>query len=255
MRTTNRVISIFSALSLAVVGLAACGGSSGSDEVVARVAGVTSISKATLDHWLPVEATVVYQEYPTTPVPKGLVPDPPDYSDCISYLGAKPPSATSEAKPTVAQLKGKCAQRYQELKVLSLNTLIVWHWTIAAGMALGMTVSDAEAKARLKETNPRYFSTNAQFTRYLKLTGQTVSDMVFRSRVQVFEDKMLAKFEAQVKSLPKTLTEKQRQSALANLTKALPPNKAWAEKTTCSSELVVSACKQYKGPEAPGIPN
>jgi hypothetical protein len=254
MFVTSRCVAVLGATIVASLGLGACGtGSSG--EIVAQVPGLASISKATLEHWMPVEAVVLYQEYPTKPVPNGVIPDPPDYSACIAYLRTHRQLGERTTKQTAAQLKSKCEHQHKELKVLTLNTLLVWYWTIGAGRELGMKASDAEARARLKEVNPIYFSTDAAFKRYLKLTGQTVDDMLFRSRVQLFEAKLLAALHAIEKSLPKGLTAQQRQNALARFASVLPPNRQWAARTTCSNGYVVSACKQYNGPEAPGIPN
>jgi len=256
MHTTHRLISALGAVALALVGLTACGGSSTS-EIVAQVPEVGAISKATLEHWMPVEAVVLYQEYPTKPVPMGVMPDPPNYTACIAYSKSTPQKLVeSGPKPSAAQLKDKCAARYKELKELTLNTLIVWDWTIAVGKELGMNASDAEAKQRLEEVNKRYFPRGgAEYANYLKYTGQTGPDMLYRSRVQVFEAKLIQKRKEVEKLLPKGLTAQERQSAIAKFGENLPPNKQWAARTSCSKGFVVSACKQYRGSLAPGIPN
>jgi hypothetical protein len=252
---TSRRLSALGAVAVTITGLTACGGGS-SGEIVARVTGVGSISRATLEHWMPVEAVVLYQEYPTRPVPKGVIPDPPGYAACIAYLKATPQKLVeSGPKPTAVQLKSKCRQKYQELKALTLNTLIVWDWTIAAGLALGMKATDAEVRARFDEGNKRYFPRRAEFARYLRLTGQTVPDMLFRSKVQVFEAKLIEKKTALEKQLPHGLSAQRRQRALAKFVANLPPGKQWAAITSCRDGYVVSACKQYKGSLAPGIPN
>jgi hypothetical protein len=248
---TNRCISAFGAVVFAVAGLTACGG--GSDEVVARVAGVGSISKATLEHWMPIEAVLIYQEFPTRPIPKGVIPDPPDFTGCIAYLKSLS-LKSGEAKSTVAQLKTRCTQRVNELRVITLNALLGWYWTIGAGMALGMKASDAEIRQRLKEVNGRFFPTKGSFARYLKLTRETVPDMLFRSKVQVFEVKIGHEQAAAMKRLPKGLTVAQRQSALAKLTENSAP-KRWAARTSCREGYVVSGCKEYRGSLAPGLPN
>jgi hypothetical protein len=250
---TGRCISTLAVVAV-VVGLASCGsGSSG--VIVAQVAGVGSISKAALEHWIPVEAVVLYQEYPTTPVPNGLIPVPPNYTTCIAYLEKLPRKPTEAGpKPTPAELKGRCAQRYRELKELTLNTLIGWDWTIAAGKTLGMTASDAEVRQRYAEVNKRYWPKVAEYKNYLKLTGQTDADMMLRYKVQVFEAKLLKELEAIEQSLPRGATEQQRQSALASLEKYVS-GRQWVSSTSCLKGFVVSACKQYRGPLYPGIPN
>jgi len=252
MQTTNRRISVFGAIAVAAIGLAACGGSGG--ETVARVEGVGSISKASLEHWIPVEAVVLYQEYPKSPVPKGVIPDPPDYAACVAYSKSTPQQPVERGpKPSAVQLKSKCRQKSHELKELTLNTLIAWDWTIAAGKALGMHASDAEVRQRLQEVSKREFPKPGEFARYLKLTGQTIPDMLFRTRVQVYEQKLIDKLTA-IKTL-KGLTAQQRRAALVKFNENLPPNKQWAAKTTCSKGYVVSACKEYTGSQPPAIPN
>jgi foldase protein PrsA len=256
MYLTNRCISALGAIAVAVVGLGACG-SGDSGEIVAQVAGVGSISKATLDHWIPVEAAVLYQENPTKPVPKGVLPDPPNYTACIAYLKTtRQKLSETGPKPTAEQLKSRCGQRLAELQELTLNTLIGWDWLIAAGQALGMSASTAEVKQRFTDVNKRSYPKGSEFTTYLKLTGQTVQDMMFRYRVQVFEAKIIQKQEAMQKLLPKGLTTaQQQQSVFTKFAKFLPPGKQWAAITTCRKGFVVSACKEYTGSQPPGIPN
>jgi len=255
MRLNIRSLSILGATTLAICGLTACGGGGGdSDRVVARITGGGTITKADVEHWMPVEAVVLYQEYPTKPVPEGVVPDPPTYTACVAYLQTSQQKLVeSGPKPSTTQLKNKCAAKNKELKELTLNTLIVWNWTIDAGLALGMKASDAEVKARFNEGKQRYFPKGEEFANYLMWTGQTVSDIVFRSRVQVFEAKLLKDLEAIQKNTG--LTAQQKREALAKFMQALPPGKQWAAKTTCVKGYVVSACKQYNGPLEPGVPN
>jgi foldase protein PrsA len=251
MQMTSRCLSAFCAI--AVAGLAACGSSS-SGEPVARVAGVGSISKATLDHWIPVEAVVLYQEQPTKPVPRGVIPDPPNYTACIAYLRSNPQEVTAtDPKPMTAQLKRKCAEKQQKLKILTLNTLIGWDWTIGAGLARGISVSKREAKRRLAEVNKRTFLKPAAFTNYLKFTGQTLADMLFRTKVQLFEVK-LTNARIALEKHP-GWTDQQRRQEAAKFQRAMPPSEKWAARTTCRVGYVASGCKQYKGPEAPGLPN
>jgi hypothetical protein len=249
----SRCLATLSAIA-ALPSLAACGSGS-SNVIVARVARVGSITKATVHHWIPVEAVVLYQENPTKSIPKGVIPDPPNFRACIAYL-AKTLQKTNESapKPTTAELKGKCTHQYRELGVLALNTLIGWDWTIAAGKTLGMNASDAEVKRRYTEVNKRSWPKAGEYARYLKLTGQTDADMMLRYRVQVYESKLLQKLEAIQKSLPATATAQQRQRAGAALAKYMSGQR-WVPITSCIKGYVVSACREYKGPDAPGIPN
>jgi foldase protein PrsA len=249
MRVINRWIAALG-VCLAGVGLAACGGG-GSDSglIIAQVPQAGKITKAALEHWMPVEATVVYQENPQTPVPKGVVPDPPKYTACITYTRAHPEQLVQTGpKPTALQLKQKCAKRNAEVKELALNTLIAWNWTIAYGVKLGVKVSDAEAKSWLKTVNGRTYPKPGEFANYLKYTGQTESDMLFRSKVQLFEIK-LSKKRTELEKLPNG------KSIAAKLQAGAPPGNTWKAMTTCHKGYIVSACSTYKGPNPPGVPN
>jgi hypothetical protein len=252
---SNRILTTLATVAFATCGLTACGGNS-SNGVAAKIAGVGSISKATLDHWIPVEAVVIYEEDPKAPVPRGLIPDAPRFSACIAYLAATPQKLIeSGPRATTAQLKRRCIQRQDELRVLTLNTLIGWDWTMGTGVALGMKVSDAQARQRLAEVNKRSFPRPGEFAKYLKLTRQTVADMLFRSKVQEFEAKIAQAQKAVEAQLPSNLTAKQRQDAIAESPDSPKLRNGWVAKTTCSRGYVVSACKEYRGPLAPGTPN
>lgn len=237
---------------VAIAALTGCGGSaSGGTAVVAQVrgaAGVASISKSLLQHWMSVEAVLLNNEQPTAPVPKGLIPDPPLYRSCIAYLAITPTKlGETGAKPNSTQLRARCAQRYKDLQVLTLNTLITWYWTIDAGTAAGIRSNDQEVKHRFEEVSKRLFPHPGEFATYLERTGQTIPDMLFRSKVQLFEVKLAEKGAAIEKAAGK--------AAVIQFARRLPPGKQWAAKTSCSQGYVVSACKEYTGSEAPGVPN
>src|ERR1035441_10448534 len=117
MRLLTRV-SVLCAI--VVVGLTGCGGGSGG--TVARVRGVGSITKAMVDHWVPIEAVLLYEEVPRSEVPVGVVPDPPAYSACIARLAKIAPKDAAAAVVRVG-LKRECRENDLRLKVLALNSL------------------------------------------------------------------------------------------------------------------------------------
>jgi hypothetical protein len=249
----GRILSTVSVLALVAWGMAGCGAGGGSAEIVARVEGVGGISKAMLDHWIPVEAAVLYQERPVRPVPKGVIPDPPRYDACIAYLGSVRQTLL-ESGPALSptQLRQRCAKQYGQLRVLTLNTLITWYWALGTGKRLGMTATDAEVRRWLADTYLKDFPSSHEYARYLDLTGQTSADMMLRGRVQLLEEKFQLKQRAIERRLPKGITPQQRRPYV-DFASVLP--KAWAARTTCRRGYVVSACREYRGPLAPGVPN
>jgi foldase protein PrsA len=239
-----------------LTGVNACGGGS-SSEIVARVAGVGSISKAAVEHWIPIQARLAHTVVPRRPIPEGVVPDPPDYTACVAYLRTtKQKLVESGPKPTASQLKSKCAQYYHGVKLSVLNLLIGSDWTFGNAAAAGMKVTPQEVRQRfeLVKKNDLRMS-DKEYLKYLKYTGQTLSDMMLRSKVQLIEARIQASVFAVARQLPKGLTERQRQEALMKPTAAMPTIKQWVARTSCEPDYVSSSCKQYKGPLPPGFPN
>lgn len=253
-RVSHHIVAL-AAIVFAVVGIVGCGSS---EEIVAQVPGGGSVSKATLEHWIPIEAAILHEVQPKGPPPKGVVPDPPSYSACKSFLlSAGQRGALGGTTPTTSQLKSKCAQKDRELKVITLNELILWHWLMGEGTALGMKVSNAEVTHRYQEIIKGLFPKKGEFADYLKWTGQTVADMLLRARTQLFELKIHQRQSETLQLVPKGLTTQQREAAAGKLIEqlGLTPGKYWADRTTCQPGYIVSSCKEYKGPEGPGLPN
>lgn len=226
------------AILAAVLCLNACG-SSGSDAVVVRV-GDKTITKAALERWSAIEAVLSYQLNPTKPVPKGIVPDPPDYANCIAYLASIAPKPTgSQQKPTAAQLKGQCRQRQLLLQNHVLDILITNYWLDGEGAAKGLAVSDAEVKQALD----RQFPTPTALQRFLTITGERASDERALLRSALMATKL-----QQAAAARKGLTAAQQQQAVASFTEAF--TKRWSARTNCEPGYVVEECRQYKGPKS-----
>lgn len=245
MYRVSRYILVLGAIAIAVVSLTACGGDPPGKAVV-KVAGYP-ISKATLDHWIPIEAILIYELRPRKPVPRGVVPDPPNYTSCIAYLQSTPQKLVqSGPRPTTTQLKSQCRQRYQMLRQTVLSFLITTAWMIGEGADQGLKVTNEEIKQRFEQVKKVEFSTNTEFERHLALTGETVADQLFRSKVKL----LTAKIEQKL-VYKKGLTTQQQRLALAEFVHQFP--KKWAARTSCRPGYVVPNCKQYKGSLPPEI--
>jgi hypothetical protein len=267
-----RCTAVLGTLLVSAACLSGCGGSAGnaggasngagSKEVVARVGSIATIDSATLNRWMPIEARIIYSEKPKGPAPAGVMPDPPDYSACIAFLTAylhgdyaQIHSPTGVGGESSAELKRKCEHQYTELKAITLNTLIGWYWIIGQGMEAGISVTPQQVKERLTTVNKRLFASSADFANYLRWTDETTEDMLFRSRVQLFESEIHDKTLAAAKAASKITDVKQREVALAKISSELSPAQRWVQKTTCAPAYVVSSCKEYKGTLAPGLPD
>jgi foldase protein PrsA len=187
VRKTIRFAAALGAVFFAVGGLAACGGLPGS--AVVQVEG-TPISKSAFEHWMGVAATSSTGGATSKPT----IPVPPNYTACIAHLAAtSPPPAKGQSAPTNAQLKSQCETQYKQLQQEVLGFLISSQWVIAEGKALGVKVSDAEVKKQFEKIKSQQFTTAAAFEKFLSTSGQTVSDLLLRVKLNLLSAKIQQK--------------------------------------------------------------
>ncbi len=243
MYKVSRYILALGAVAIAVVSSTACA-SDPPNEAVVKVAG-HPISKATLDHWIPIEAILTYELYPKRPVPRGVVPDPPDYTACIAYLEATPAKLVqSGSKPTAAQLKSQCRQKYELMQEHMLDFLITSQWVNDESIDLGVKLTSREVKQEFERIKREVFPVKGAFQRFLEFTGLSLSDELFRIRKDLLDTKIQQKISAK-----KGLSLAQRQQLLTEFSVAF--QKRWVARTSCRPGYVMVDCKQYKGPQAP----
>jgi foldase protein PrsA len=182
-----RFISALGAVFFAVIGLAACGGIPG--DAVVQVNG-NPITKATYEHWLSVAAA----SGAATPGEKPVVPVPPDFTACIAHLEATAPKpAKGQSKPSKSQLKSECEQQYKSLQQEVLSFLISSEWVIGEAESLGVKVSDAEVKKQFEKIKSAQFPKPEEFKKFLSASGQTVSDLLLRVKLNMLSSKIQQK--------------------------------------------------------------
>jgi foldase protein PrsA len=186
-----RFISALGAVFFAVIGLAACGGGIPGNAVV-QVGG-TPITKATFEHWMSIAAASTSTTAGATPT-KPVIPDPPDYTACIAHLeatAAKP--AKGQSKPSAAQLKTQCEQQYKSLQQEVLGFLISSSWVLGEAESQGVKVSDAEVQKEFEKIKNEQFPKAAEFQKFLASSGQTVSDLLLRVKLNMLSSKIQQK--------------------------------------------------------------
>lgn len=191
MFKTPRFISALGAVFFASLALTACGGGIPSNAVVQ--VGSNPITKTTFEHWLSVAAASSATAASKTAA-KPVVPDPPNYTECIAHLEAtatKP--AKGQAKPTKTQLKSECEQQYTSLKQEVLGFLISSEWVIGEASNLGVKASDAEVKKEFEKIKTQQFPKAAEFEKFLASSGQTVSDLLLRVKLNMLSSKIQQK--------------------------------------------------------------
>jgi hypothetical protein len=214
--------------------------------VAARVGG-NSIAKQTLEHWIGVQAVVQYRPRPARPVPRGVIPKPPRYRDCIAYLAAIARAMQTRPEPDTAQLAHQCAQKHETLRRSMLEMLINHFWVKEEAAKAGVRVTAREINQVLR----RQFPTEAELHRFLAFTGVHASD----ERFLLGNVLLLAKW--QRASLPvydRLRRSKPPESAqmaeevdveLGKLSESM--KRTWTPRTHCGASYVIALCSEYKG--------
>ncbi len=202
MSKLPRCIPALGAVFFASLALAACGGGIPGNAVV-QVGG-NPITKATFEHWLSVAAASSATATPGKTAPKPVVPDPPNFTNCIAHLEATAPKPTKgQSKPTSAQLKSQCEQQYTALKQEVLGFLISANWVIKEAEERGIKVSDAEVKKQFNQIKDQQFPKEADFQKFLASSGYTVSDLLLRVKLNSLSSKIQQKVSKEAgKKLP-----------------------------------------------------
>jgi parvulin-like peptidyl-prolyl isomerase len=181
-----RVTAALGAVLFALVGLAACGGIPG--DAVVSVDG-KSITKDTFNHWMSVAAA----SSATSTGSKPVIPDPPKYTQCIARTKAQSKPAKGQKPPTEAQLKTQCEQQYKTLQQEVLGFLISSTWVLGEASSLGVKVSDKEVKKQFEKIKSQQFPKTPEFEKFLKTSGQTVSDLLLRVKLNLLSSKIQQK--------------------------------------------------------------
>jgi len=184
---STRSLSALGAVLFALVGLAACGGIPG--DAVVNVGG-NPITKAAFDHWMAVAASsssVTSGEKPT-------VPEPPSYTACVAHLAKiAPKPAKGHKAPTTAELKKECETQYKSLQTEVLGFLISSQWVLSEASSLGVKISDAEVKKEFTKIKSAQFPKAAEFEKFLQTSGETVSDLLLRVKLNLLSSKIQKK--------------------------------------------------------------
>jgi foldase protein PrsA len=175
----NRIVRLILALGaifVAVVAVSACGSGIPGNSV-AVVAGVPVTSRA-VDHWGYVAAVGESESEPGSPV---IVPDPPTYKKCVAALKKIAPASVPHSTLVTA-----CQQQFAQ----TLEYLVRSYWIQGQAAAEKLKVTPAQVQAKFTAAKKQEFKTAAQFQTFLKETGQTVNDILYRFRISLLATKL-----------------------------------------------------------------
>ncbi len=202
MHKVFRPIAALGAVLFVVAGVSACGGIP--SNAVVQVGG-TPITNETFKHWLGVAAASSRVGGRGSPV----LPEPPHYTACIkSFEEEEAKAAAKTKKRTSAELKTQCEQQFKTLKTEVLGFLISSNWVIKEGESLGVKVSDAEVKKQFNKIKTEQFPKAAEFEKFLSGSGQTISDLLLRVKLNLLSQKIQQKISKENPKVSKADIEK-----------------------------------------------
>src|SRR4051795_7698727 len=169
---------------LPIVACAALIAGCGSDVPTNGVAkvGDTTITKDQFNHWLQAAA-----HGSAAPGSNVTVPDPPNFTKCVATQ-AKQPVPKGAKKPTTAQLKTQCKQQYDALKQQVMQFLVSSEWIQQEADKQGVKVSDKEVQKQFQDQKKQSFQKDADYQKFLKNSGMTEADLLFRVKLDVISN-------------------------------------------------------------------
>jgi len=188
MRKKLFVPALLVALALTALVVTGCGSGVPADSV-ATVDG-TSIKKSEFEHWLSVASKQQAVSGQTA-----VVPDPPNYTKCVAAL-QKVPLAKGQAKPTAAALKSQCEQQYEGLKQQVMQFLVQSEWLLKEADSRKLTAKPATVQKQLDDQIKQSFPKRADFDTFLKQSGMTMNDLLFRVKIDVLTQQVRQKIVA-----------------------------------------------------------
>lgn len=198
-----------------------------------------AISRASVEHWIPIEAVISRLVSPKQPVPKGFVPDPPHYAACIGYLkGIGRREADPGSTGSIMLIRRQCRQRYENVRRHVLEILITFQWLLGESGEQHVALSPGELERAAAQFRSANFQDEAGFQRYLKYSGESLADELLVERMDPLATK-----------LQQVLVARDGATTAGRIFTTFP--KRWAARTSCSPGYVVPDCRQYKGPLQP----
>jgi foldase protein PrsA len=189
-RRLTPALGAFFVLALSVAG---CGGSVPGDAVV-NMAG-NPITTAAFNHWMYVAAKG-QQQAPNQPV---IVPnDPPSFAQCIAQARKEIPQLADPKKFPDSTLRTDCKGLFTTLSGQVLDVLIKSYWYQAEAAKQHINVTDAEVQKEFNKDKKQAYPTDAAYQAFLTQTGFTTADLLFRVRITLIFQKLLAKLSAKV---------------------------------------------------------
>ena len=165
-----------------------CAAGSGRSLTIACVAG-RRLEKSTFDHWMYITAKASASQAPNAPV---IVPtDPPRFSKCIASARRKIPALRRVSR---AALRAQCATLFRSLDHDTLGFIVRAEWFEREATRDRIVITDAHVRRVFERDKHEAYQTEAAFHAFLRQTGQTVGDILFRVRANLSYGALFKRF-------------------------------------------------------------
>jgi foldase protein PrsA len=172
-------------LTIGAAAIVACGSESVPSGSVAKV-GDEDITQEEFDKWL--GTAVSGQAAGGTAV----APDPPEFTKCVAQK-KKAPLPQGQKQQSDAALKKQCQQEYDTLKREVMLFLIQAEWVQQEADEQGVEVSDESVRKSFEDQKKQAFPTDKAYNEFIKSSGMTEEDILFRVRLNELQQKLTQK--------------------------------------------------------------
>jgi foldase protein PrsA len=179
-------------LALSAIAISACGNDVPSGAVA--TVGDESISQQEFDRWFKTASAAQAQG--------GQVaePDPPDFEKCVAAK-KKLPQPQGQDKPSDSELKKQCKTEYETLRTQVMQFLIQAEWVQQEAEKQDVKVTDAQIKKSLEDQKKQAFPNEKAYKEYLKSSGLTEEDVLFRVELDQLQQKLTQKITQDAKKV------------------------------------------------------
>ena len=178
-------IALLAALSL---GLIACGGDDNEipGNAVAQV-GDASVTKEDFEHWLDVSVASTASQGGQ----KIVLGTPPDFAECVAAKKKEAPEpAKGQPTTTDEQYKDQCEQQYDAARDQVMSFLLSAEWIEQEAAERDISVTDEEIQKDFEETKKQSFPKESDYEEFLKTSGMSEDDVLFRIRLETLSNKL-----------------------------------------------------------------
>ncbi len=149
---------------------------------VAKV-GDTEITQEQFDKWLTIATKGQAQGGSATEL------DAPEFEKCVAAK-KKAPTPSGQGKQTDAALKKQCKTEYDSIKTQVMRFLIQAEWVTQEAEKRNVEVKPAELRKTLEDQKKQAFPTDKAYKTYLKSSGMTEEDILFRVKLNELQTKL-----------------------------------------------------------------